>query len=140
APAPAPTAGSDPTPQITSSKTLMRAGAAVTLVARGFVPGERVTFVLHSDPVVLGTAIADADGVATLTVALPAGVPAGAHTVVATGADSGRAADVGVTLTGPADGLAVTGTDPAALGGLVAALLVTGGALVAGARLQRRRA
>lgn len=118
----------------------MRAGAEVTLVARGFVPGERVTFVLHSDPVVLGTAIADADGVATLTVALPAGVPAGAHTVVATGADSGRAADVGVTLTGPSDGLAVTGTDPAALGALVAALLVTGGALVAGARLQRRRA
>lgn len=140
APAPAPTAASDPTPQITSSKTLMRAGVEVTLVARGFVPGERVTFVLHSDPVVLGTAIADADGVATLTVALPAGVPAGAHTVVATGADSGRAADVGVTLTGPSDGLAVTGTDPAALGGLVAALLVTGGALVAGARLQRRRA
>lgn len=134
---PAPLTGSDATPQITSSKTLMRAGAEVTLVARGFVPGERVTFVLHSDPVVLGTAVADADGVATLTVALPTGVPAGAHTVVATGADSGRAADVGVTLTGPADELAVTGTDPVALGGLVAALLVTGGALVAAVRRRR---
>lgn len=138
--APAPLTGSGATPQITSSKTLMRAGAEVTLVARGFVPGERVTFVLHSDPVVLGTAVADADGVATLTVTLPTGVPAGAHTVVATGADSGRAADVGVTLTGPADELAVTGTDPVALGGLVVALLVTGGALVAAARLRRRRA
>lgn len=71
---------------------------------------------------------------------LPTDVPAGAHTVVATGVDSGRSADVGVTLTGAADELAVTGTDPVALGGLVAALLVTGGALVAGARLQRRRA
>lgn len=131
--------GSDAAPQITSSKTLMRAGAEVTLVARGFVPGERVTFVLHSDPVVLGTAVADADGVATLTVELPTGVPAGAHTVIATGVDSGRAADVGVTLTGAADELAVTGADPVALGGLVAALLVTGGALVTGARLQSRR-
>ena len=140
APAAPSATGSDATPQITSSKTLMRAGAEVTLVARGFVPGERVTFVLHSDPVVLGTAVADADGVATLTVELPTGAPAGAHTVVATGVDSGRSADVGVTLTGAADELAVTGTDPGALGGLVAALLVTGGALVTGARLQRRRA
>jgi hypothetical protein len=137
-PAPAATPGT--TPRVTSSATLTRAGSEVTLVARGFVPGERVTFVLHSDPVVLGTAVADADGVATLTVTLPAGVPAGQHTVVATGVDSGRVAEVGVTLTGPAGSLAVTGTDPVALGGLVAALLVTGGALVAGARLQRRRA
>lgn len=129
-----------PAPEVESSASLTRPGAEVTLVARGFVPGERVTFVLHSDPVVLGTAVADANGVASLTVTLPVGVPAGLHRVVATGVDSGRTAEVGVTLAGAPDGLAATGADALTVGRVVAALVLTGAALVVGSRAQHRRA
>lgn len=88
-----------PEPDLTGSTTTLAPGEKITLVARGFLPGETVEFVLHSDPVVLGTAEADADGVATLVVALPAGVPAGAHHVEATGMTSLRTAEIPVTVT-----------------------------------------
>ncbi|WPF82747.1 Ig-like domain-containing protein [Sanguibacter sp. 4.1] len=88
-----------PTPDLTGSTTTLAPGEKITLVARGFLPGETVEFVLHSDPVVLGTAEADADGVATLVVALPAGVPAGEHHVEATGMTSLRTAQIPVTVT-----------------------------------------
>ncbi|KQT96550.1 Ig-like domain-containing protein [Sanguibacter sp. Leaf3] len=87
-----------PTPDLTGSTTTLAPGEKITLVARGFLPGETVEFVLHSDPVVLGTAEADADGVATLVVALPAGVPAGEHHVEATGMTSLRTAQIPVTV------------------------------------------
>jgi len=131
------------TPVVTTDKALAQAGARVTLRAEGFVPGETVRFVLHSDPVFLGTAVADANGVATLAVALPDGVPAGQHHVVATGVDSGRVAEVPILVADPRGTgarLATTGTDPAALTGLVAALLVAGAGLLVVARVRRRAA
>lgn len=131
------------TPVVTTDKALAQAGARVTLRAEGFVPGETVRFVLHSDPVFLGTAVADANGVATLVVALPDGVPAGQHHVVATGVDSGRVAEVPILVADPRGTgarLATTGTDPAALTGLVAALLVAGAGLLVVARVRRRAA
>ena len=88
-----------PNADLTGSTTTLVTGKKITLVARDFLPGETVAFYLHSDPVFLGTAVADQNGVATLVVALPAGVPAGAHHVQATGGTSGRWAEIPVTVT-----------------------------------------
>jgi hypothetical protein len=127
-------------PVVSTDRSLARPGARVTLRAEGFVPGETVRFVLHSDPVFLGTAVAGADGIAVLVVDLPDGVPAGQHHVVATGVDSGRVAEVPILVADPRAELATTGTDPAALTGLVAALLATGAGFLLVARLRRRQA
>lgn len=68
-------------------------GDTIRLVATDFLPGEDVTFTLHSDPVVLGTVKADADsGAITHDVQLPDDVTAGDHQVTAVGATSGREA------------------------------------------------
>ena len=90
---------STPDADLTGSTTTLVTGKKITLVARDFQPGETVAFYLHSDPVFLGTAEADENGVATLVVALPAGVPAGQHHVQATGGTSGRWAEIPVTVT-----------------------------------------
>ena len=88
-----------PNADLTGSTTTLVPARRLTLVARGFDPFETVAFYLHSDPVFLGTAVADENGVSTLVVALPAGVPAGQHHVQATGGTSGRWAEIPVTVT-----------------------------------------
>lgn len=70
----------------------------------------------------LGTAVAGADGVARLTVA----VPAGAHTVYATGGTSGRWAALPVELVVPA--AAPAAATPAASAAAPGAALATTGA------------
>lgn len=112
-----------PTPDadLTGTTSTLTSGEKITLVARGFLPGETVAFYLHSDPVFLGTAVADADGVATLVVALPAGVPAGAHHVQATGGTSMRWAEIAVTVT---DGAVVV--DPPVVGPVVTVPVAVG--------------
>lgn len=91
-----------PAPDLSGSTSTLPAGGTITLVARDFLPGETVSFYLHSDPIFLGTAVADANGVATLVVAIPAGAPAGEHHVRATGATSQRTAEIPVTVTAAA--------------------------------------
>lgn len=86
-------------PDLSGSTSTLPAGGTITLVARDFLPGETVSFYLHSDPIFLGTAVADKNGVATLVVAIPAGAPAGEHHVRATGATSLRTAEIPVTVT-----------------------------------------
>ena len=89
-------------PDLSGSTSTLPAGGTITLVARDFLPGETVSFYLHSDPIFLGTAVADKNGVATLVVAIPAGAPAGEHHVRATGATSLRTAEIPVTVTAAA--------------------------------------
>lgn len=90
-----------PTPDadLTGSTTQLSVGQQITLVARDFEPFETVAFYLHSDPVFLGVAEADAEGTARLTVTLPAGTPEGLHHVQATGGTSGRWAEIPLTVT-----------------------------------------
>lgn len=88
-----------PAPDLSGSTSTLPVGGTITLVARDFLPGETVSFYLHSDPIFLGTAVADANGVATLVVAIPAGAPTGEHHVRATGATSLRTAEIPVTVT-----------------------------------------
>jgi len=136
--------GALPTAHLETPEAATAPGQQMELVAAGFEPGETVAFYLHSDPVFLGTAVADANGVARLLADIPADVPAGEHTVIATGGTSGRWATLAVELAVPA--ATPTATTPAAAGPAAAAtpaaaaedLAVTGaqsGMLVTGAWL-----
>jgi hypothetical protein len=66
-----------------------KAGARQSVTADGFVPGEKVHVVVHSAPTTVATATASALGAVSAKYTLPAGLAAGAHTVVLTGASSG---------------------------------------------------
>lgn len=58
---------------------------AVTITAATYSPGSTVEFTLASTLTALGSATADANGVATLTAAIPDGTEPGDHTITATG-------------------------------------------------------
>ncbi len=64
-------------------------GADQTVTGTGFAAGERVRAVLHSNPVRVGTAAANAKGAVSVRFAVPAGAALGAHTVELTGLSSG---------------------------------------------------
>jgi hypothetical protein len=99
----------------------------ITVTTSNLAPGTDATFTLYSDPVVLGTVVADAEGDATLVFDLPAGTTLGRHEVVTTGINEFGVADEGSVFlnvttcaTGDGDGdddgtggggLARTGTD-----------------------------
>ena len=118
-------------------------------------PGSSVSFVLHSTPVNLGSAVANDEGVASLTFDLPSGTTLGAHTITATGTNRfGTVDDVDVAIqvvscapspggNNPGGGngdLARTGTDlggPLRVGVLVVA---AGAALVLASRKRTARA
>lgn len=117
-----------------------RADTPVTIEATGMLPGELVGFTAYSSPIFLGYAVADGSGRAALTFRPQAvGLPAGAHTVVATGVTSSRIATNALTV----HALAATGVEaeegiPVLIGG--AALLAGGIALaVLGATRPWRR-
>lgn len=134
-------------------------GEAITVVLSGFAPGSLVNLYVYSSPILLGSAIADGNGVATFSVKIPAGLSAGTHTLVGSGINSaGDPTTVSQTITitadsnggnggnggkdsnGGKDGLAATGlpveqTTNMALLGLV--LLAFGGIAVA---VRRRKA
>lgn len=129
-------------------------GATVVAYGDHFPAGETVTFTLHSDPIALGTATANAQGVVTAPLVVPAGAASGAHEIEATaGGVSVRVAftvlDAPAVDNGAApaqggrwSGLARTGTDAhgAQTAATVGAWLVLVGALLAaGGYVVRRR-
>ena len=140
-PAPAFKPGATPnTPGVASTTTDKTTGTAaapgqkVVKVLKGFQPWENVTLVLHSDPVVLGTFQADANGVVTVEFTLPAGTPLAQHTLAYDG-DKGTHFEEVLQVTADGKALAYTGTSIAMplLGGSV--LLAAGaGAMVIGRR------
>lgn len=74
-----------------------------------FKPGTTATFTLHSDPVVLGTAVVTADGTVSLTTKVPATVLAGVHHVIISGTGTnGEAAEARIELTVAAAGSTTT--------------------------------
>lgn len=68
-------------------------GSDVKVAGNGFEPGEDVSVVLYSSPVVLATATADGSGVMATTVTIPADTAPGGHVLAAFGAEQ--------TLTSP---------------------------------------
>lgn len=119
-------------------------GDTILVTGTGVQPHAKVTLVLHSTPVTLGTVKADASGAFSATVTIPSSTPVGAHTIVVTAKAAGTADVTGSTpltvvalpATDPGDQLAATGSASAGLGGIAAALVLAG----AGAVLFARRA
>lgn len=121
----------------------VRAGSAITVCGGGFIPGEQVQVVLHSDPIVLGVLTAGDDGVVRGEVTIPATAPAGTHRIQLLGVTSGRSIfSTQIVVQDPAAG--ATGTLPRT--GAESSTLVTLGAALLGAGVvatfvgRRRRA
>jgi len=117
-------------------------GAAVTIAGDGFRTGSLVRVVVFSEPVVLGTARADAAGQIALDVKIPSSfAPGSEHRVELQGVDpSGevRILSREITLAGGSGNLlASTGAVLLPVVGLGAVLLVVGGALVFSGRSRR---
>ena len=72
---------------IISDSTVV-AGQFIMTQAFTFAPGSTVTFNFFSQPVTLGTATADASGVATLEAQIPTTATPGQHTITASGTGS----------------------------------------------------
>lgn len=71
-------------PELGISADSVVQGGELTVTGRGFDALSSVSLALHSDPISLGTAVASATGAFSFTAKIPANVPAGAHTIVAT--------------------------------------------------------
>ncbi|MDM7889420.1 lamin tail domain-containing protein [Curtobacterium sp. RHCJP20] len=116
-----------------SAPSGIRAGTSVTIAVGTQHAGERVAVWLFSEPRLLGTPVVAADG--TVTVVVPADVPAGQHRIVVAALDGTLIGwtDVRVDpVTGP---LAFTGAELG--GGIAAALLLL--AAGTGVLVARRR-
>lgn len=131
---------------LTVSDTTPTPGQTITIEGRTYAEGASMTVTMTSDPVVLGSATANAAGVATLQATIPADTALGAHTLTAVGqapdgseltqslaievvqADGGGDddADTGGALPRTGDDtslpLAKLGLGLAAIGGLITAL------------------
>lgn len=154
-----PTASDDSLTGVPDSVTR---GQQFTIGGSGFLPGAEIEYGIYSEPTVLGTAVADAQGAFTAVVTIPADQSAGAHTLAATGigaegtprlltsattvvlppTDGGTDGAEGTGTgsgSGDGSGLATTGIDSSASVGiaLLALLALLGGLLLA--RGARRR-
>jgi hypothetical protein len=116
------------------------AGQELTLSYAGFQPGEQITLVMRSTPVTLGTFTADASGLVTADVRIPASAEPGSHTLTLSGPARG---DLVVAFRVAAaqqraTAVASAGTDlalPLVLGGSVLVLVLGAGGFV----VRRRR-
>ncbi len=89
---------------LTVAPTRLTAGASLSLAARGFIAGETLVVQLVGGPLRLTLASAVAGTTGTLALArltIPAFVPAGAYTLVASGQTSGRSTSTRLTVLAP---------------------------------------
>lgn len=117
-------------------------GGPLEIAGGGFMADSEIEVWLHSDPVLLGTAVADAVGDFAASLAIPAGTPPGTHEVVALGVDpSGDVLEIHLTVTiaSPAPPETDMGATGAALGLRVSLLLAGLGCLLLAATLRRPR-
>lgn len=137
-------------PTLTLSQASILAGEVLTISGSGFAPGEAVTLEIRSEPAELGRAVAGIDGAFSDDFRIPAGFPAGTHTVVALDAQRNVVASVRLDIVPGASGgtsgeavapprneenLAATGGEFPSFALMVAVVLLLGG----GALLRRRR-
>ena len=95
-------------------------GQQIVLIGTGFAPHSTVTIAIYSEPMLLATAVTDGRGDFTHGVTVPADLPVGEHTFVATGVDAdgdpyAMKLPVAVAPTARAGALAVTGAGTAPL-------------------------
>lgn len=139
-PDPNPGPNPNPAPTVTLEKSSVKIGESIEIVGTGFTAGHEISAVLHSDPITIGTAVADERGVVRFSYTIPATTPIGSHEIVLTDVATGASAKVPLLVeaatTKKGRGLAKTGADVAGLMAL-AALFATTGAVVS-ARAKRR--
>jgi uncharacterized repeat protein (TIGR02543 family) len=92
-------------PTITLSAGTVVSGGTILVTGSGFTPGASLDIVLHSTPVTLATVIASGSGAFSATVTIPAGTPAGAHSIAV------GLVTLPLTVTDPARALGATGAD-----------------------------
>ena len=80
-----------PAPSLLASPLTVTQGGTIAVEASGFKPGSNVVITLESDPVNLGTFVADSAGRLATNVVVPADFPVGLHTLKLTGTDIGGA-------------------------------------------------
>jgi hypothetical protein len=123
------------------STTSPAPGEAVEVAGGGFRDGSRVRAVIFSDPVVLGTARADAAGEVAIDVTIPESFAAGSeHRIELQGVDPDgevRILSRRITLAGGSATLPFTGAAFVPALGLAGVLLVVGGVLLATRRVRR---
>lgn len=106
----------------------VKQGGSITVTAEGLLAGEGVEIWLNSDPVLLATVTADADGNVSRSVTIPGSVPAGEHTVRVIGLDSAAQGSSALRITSAA-ALTSTGSTGPNFGLIVlGALMLTMGA------------
>lgn len=91
-------------PELRLSASEVEQGGQFTVSGFGFAANETVRIELHSEPMSLGTARADAAGAFSADVTVAADAPVGEHTVVVTGTASELAAQASLTVTAASDG------------------------------------
>lgn len=101
----------EPKPALELSADTLLAGEKFTVTGTGFAPESTLAFELRSEPVVLGTATADAGGRLSGSFRVPAGTPAGTHTLVALDEDAVVVASAALKVS-PAAAPGGTVTDP----------------------------
>ena len=120
------------------------AGSNLTFCGQGFLPGETVAITLDNGTK-YPSVVADTSGAFCTVVVLGASLT-GTHTLTATGLTSGRTSSTTIQVRGvsanaaptPAEsGLAFTGANAIAIGGLGGLLLLGGGALVIAGRRRK---
>lgn len=134
---------SDPT--VTLEKSTVKIGESIEIVGTGFTADHEISAVLHSDPITIGTAVADESEVVRFSYTIPATTPIGSHEIILTDATIGVSAKAPLTVeaaTAKAEaatakakeakgGLAKTGATFAPLMGVAAAIALAGGVMVA---------
>jgi hypothetical protein len=140
--------GSDIVPLAAGTALVEGTKHAVAAPAGTFVTGETVTGAIHSDPIALTeTAVANADGSVTYMFTVPAGLPAGTHTLVLTGAAGATFEVTGLTVAAASNAPFLADTNWLASSGTagtagMAAMVVGGLTLMivgAGVYLRRRK-
>jgi hypothetical protein len=132
---------------VTVSDGVVEPGQTVKTSAQIFTPGATVTFTFFSAPINLGTAVADANGVATLEFKVPTGVEAGTHRIEASGLGAnGQPLTVTTTIQvaaagAGASGLPTTGSsNSGSLTQVAVGVMVFGGLMVVMANKRRTAA
>jgi hypothetical protein len=88
-----------PTGSASISTDAAAPGDNVTITATGFNPAETVDFIMHSEPMLLGSVTSDSKGVATLAFTVPAKAETGLHTIDVIGQTSGKALKTSLQVT-----------------------------------------
>ena len=129
-------------PSSTLTTEIPKKGKRFRISHGGFTPGDRVSLYVASTPVLLGTGIADANGVVAVEGELPADLEAGEHTLALLSSDGtvGFSQAITVSADDTSGGLPFTGSDSRTLLILAAGLLSLGALGTTAARRAARAA